>query len=174
MISSSRLDAGIVLNDVRKTLKSDRRKSIIARTPPRNAERLQFLARLNELFSRRLGENHGSIYLVQKRRACGSIQHTSTIYSRLAVSFGRATSDDPPMADLKPASPLPILIRATNGKSKRSKSDKIKLSTVVQPEDLEGFFVRYADCCKAGMQGLRKRDRKAKKKDKGKKKKAVA
>lgn len=75
------------------------------------------------------------------------------------------------MADLKPATPLPVLIRATNGKSKRSKSDRVKLSTVVQPEELEGFFVRYADCCKAGMQGLRKRDRKAKKKDKGKKKK---
>jgi len=39
---------------------------------------------------------------------------------------------------------------------------------------LEAFFVQYADCCKAGMQGLRKRDRKAKKKDKSKKKKGGA
>ena len=90
------------------------------------------------------------------------------------MSHGSDIPSDKPLADLNPPTPLPVLIRATNGKSKRSKSPKVKLSTVVQPDDLEAFFVRYADCCKAGMQGLRKRDRKAKKKDKGKKKKGGA
>ena len=36
---------------------------------------------------------------------------------------------------------------------------------------MEGFFARYADVCKAGMSGLKKRDRTKRKKDKAKKKK---
>jgi signal recognition particle subunit SRP14 len=75
--------------------------------------------------------------------------------------------------------PLPILIRASNNKSSakagtdREDISKIALSTVVKPDDLDGFFVRYAEACKTGMSGLKKRDRKKGKKDK-KKKKAVA
>lgn len=44
------------------------------------------------------------------------------------------------------------------------------MSTVVQPDELEGFFVRYAEVCKEGMaRGLKKRDRKGRKtKKKGK------
>jgi signal recognition particle subunit SRP14 len=47
------------------------------------------------------------------------------------------------------------------------------LSTVVAPDDLDAFFVRYAEACKTGMSGLKKRDRKKGKKDKKKKKGAV-
>lgn len=65
-----------------------------------------------------------------------------------------------------------ILIRATDGNTnapnpkthkiekKAAKATKVKLSTVVAPEDLEGFYARYAEVCKAGMTGLKKRDRK--------------
>lgn len=88
--------------------------------------------------------------------------------------------DPDPLADLKPPSePLPVLIRATDGKGKSSRTDKskktdrrkVKLSTVVLQEELEGFFTKYTEVCKAGMSsGLKKRDRKAreKKKKKGK------
>jgi signal recognition particle subunit SRP14 len=68
------------------------------------------------------------------------------------------------------------LIRASNnGSSKRKGTDredisKIVLSTVVKPDDLDGFFARYAEACKTGMTGLKKRDRKKGKKDKKKKK----
>lgn len=71
------------------------------------------------------------------------------------------------------------MIRASNNKSdKRAGTDrqnveKIVLSTVVNPDDLDGFFVRYADACKAGMSGLKKRDKKKAKKVKKKKKGAV-
>jgi signal recognition particle subunit SRP14 len=41
----------------------------------------------------------------------------------------------------------------------------------VQPDELEGFYARYAEVCKKGMEGLRKRDRSKKKKDKKKVKK---
>ncbi|PWY90938.1 hypothetical protein BO70DRAFT_425864 [Aspergillus heteromorphus CBS 117.55] len=74
-----------------------------------------------------------------------------------------------------------ILIRATDGntnapnpKSKtnsqpqqgkakptpKAKPSKVKLSTVVSPDELEAFYLRYAEVCKAGMTGLKKRDRK--------------
>lgn len=70
-----------------------------------------------------------------------------------------------------------ILIRATDGNtntpnlknaSKESKvtekkSQKIKLSTVVSPDDIEAFYVRYAEVCKSGMTGLKKRDRRGRK-----------
>lgn len=75
------------------------------------------------------------------------------------------------MPDLEPSHPLPVIIRATNGKSKEKRAKKIKLSTVVNPEDLDAFYVRYADVCKAGMAALKPRDR-SKKKAKAKKKKS--
>ena len=74
--------------------------------------------------------------------------------------------------DLNPSKPLPIIIRASNSKSKKRRDKKIKLSTVVEADALEGFFVKYAEVCKLGMSGLKKRDRsKAKEKLKAKKKK---
>lgn len=71
-----------------------------------------------------------------------------------------------------------MLIRATDGQTTKSdkktkNTEKAKLSTIVQPDDLEAFFARYADVCKAGMSGLRKRDRSKRKKEKGKKKKGA-
>lgn len=78
-----------------------------------------------------------------------------------------------PFPDLHPSHPLPVLIRATNGKSKEKK-DKVKISTVVQADELEGFFVKYAEVWKAGMSGLKKRDRSGRKKGKPKKKGAGA
>ena len=59
-------------------------------------------------------------------------------------------------------------------KNKKTTAPKAKLSTVVSPADLEAFFVRYADICKAGMVGLKKRDRSAKKKGKAKAKSGKA
>lgn len=91
------------------------------------------------------------------------------------TSSSSPTPSESPFADLNPASPLPILIRATNGKSKEHRIDKVKLSTIVEADKLEEFFVRYGEICKAGMQGLKKRDRSAKKtKLKAKKKKEGA
>lgn len=55
------------------------------------------------------------------------------------------------------------------GKSKSS--PKVKLATVVDVADLDTFYARYAEVCKKGMEGLRKRDKKkAKVKAKAKKK----
>ena len=77
-----------------------------------------------------------------------------------------------PFPDLHPPHPLPVLIRATNGKTRENGKEKVKLSTVVQAENLEPFFTRYAEVWKAGMSGLKKRDRSGRKaKAKGKKQK---
>jgi signal recognition particle subunit SRP14 len=82
--------------------------------------------------------------------------------------------------DTHPEDTLPILIRASNNKSSkkagtdRKDINKIVLSTVVKPDELDAFFVRYAEACKNGMSALKKRDRKKGKKDKKKKKGAVA
>jgi len=78
-----------------------------------------------------------------------------------------------PLADLHPAHPLPILIRATNGKGKEDRAAKIKLATVVQPDELDGFYARYAEVCKSGMAALKPRDR-TKRKAKAKKRKGGA
>ncbi|ODA83388.1 hypothetical protein RJ55_01902 [Drechmeria coniospora] len=118
----------------------------------------EFLARLGELFSHRQGSDHGAIYLTQKRYAFDPSCPTPS------------TAD--PFADLKPSGPLPVIVRASNGKSKKERSEKVKLSTIVQPDDLEKFYVRYAEVCKAGMTALKPRDR-SKKKAKAKKKKAT-
>ena len=62
-----------------------------------------------------------------------------------------------------------LLVRgqgSKDGKVVKNKSTKVKFSTVVKTDELEAFYTRYAEVCKAGMTGLKKRDRK---KAKGKK-----
>jgi signal recognition particle subunit SRP14 len=117
----------------------------------------QFFASLTTLLSTTSQKAKGSVFLTQKR-----------------LSF-----EDPTIAEGS------ILVRATDGgtqnpktqpsdKVKKTKSaSKVKLSTIVAPADLESFFVRYADVCKAGMVGMKKRDRSAKKKGKAKTKAAA-
>ncbi|KKA29282.1 hypothetical protein TD95_002507 [Thielaviopsis punctulata] len=118
-----------------------------------------FFARLTALFDEKKPKTHGSIYLVQKRLTYGQEIPAATIEN--------------PMPDLNLAKPLPVIVRATNGKSKSKRKEKIKLSTIVQPGELEKFYLRYADICKTGMVALKPRDR-SKKKAKAKKKKSAA
>ncbi|KAF2997533.1 hypothetical protein G7054_g1383 [Neopestalotiopsis clavispora] len=116
----------------------------------------EFFVKLLELFDARKGKDHGAIYLTQKR-----------------LSYGQEDAPEPTSANPVPAKPLPILIRATNGKSKEKRKEKLKLSTVVEADSLPVFFERYAEVCKAGMTTLKPRDR-SKRKGKAKKKKGGA
>lgn len=138
----------------------------------------QFLASLNNLFSERRVKDHGSINLTQKR--CIFFQpRVHDMHWQMAVVYGQDADVDSPeptkdrsFPDLNPSKPLPILIRASNGKSKDRRDKSVKLSTIVEADALEGFFARYAEVCKQGMSGLKKRDRAAaKEKLKAKKKK---
>lgn len=82
-----------------------------------------------------------------------------------------------PLVDLHPTLSLPVLIRASDGetqsKDRVKNKDHVKITTVVQPDELEAFFVRYAEVCKTSMLSLRKRDRRKRKADKSKKKKGA-
>jgi signal recognition particle subunit SRP14 len=116
---------------------------------------------LTTLLTSTHSQSHGSIYLTQKPLSSESDSSEAT-------------------------SPAQILIRATNGTSKPQKSyaaaksksksanarPRIKFATVVDAGELESFYAKYAEVCKKGMEGLRKRDKKkakakAKKKGKG-------
>ncbi|TGJ80775.1 hypothetical protein E0Z10_g7988 [Xylaria hypoxylon] len=121
----------------------------------------EFFAKLVDLFDSAKGKDHGSIVLTQKRLSYDQPLPEPT--------------DDTVPSDLHPPRPLPILIRATNGKGKedRKANKKIKLSTVVAPDSLPAFFERYAEICKQGMGSLKPRDR-SKRKGKAKKKSKTA
>ncbi|KAI1804599.1 signal recognition particle, SRP9/SRP14 subunit [Daldinia bambusicola] len=119
----------------------------------------EFFVKLTELFNQKKGKDHGSIVLVQKR-----------------LSYDQPVPEptsETVLPDLHPPQPMPVLIRATNAKGKKRREDKIKLSTVVEPDALPAFFDRYAEVCKAGMATLKPRDR-SKRKGKAKKKKGAA
>ncbi|KAJ5970820.1 uncharacterized protein N7479_000738 [Penicillium vulpinum] len=112
----------------------------------------EFFKSLAKLLSQTSEQVHGSVNLTQKP---------------LIDVPGATTTNSQPS----------ILIRATDGNtntpntremSKESratykKGQKIKLSTIVSPDDIEAFYVRYAEVCKTGMTGLKKRDRRGRK-----------
>ncbi|CAG5184955.1 uncharacterized protein ALTATR162_LOCUS11165 [Alternaria atra] len=126
----------------------------------------EFFTRLANLFEYTRTKGHGSVYLVQKRMT----------FDTSAIPPPASKVADDPLWDTHPEEPLPVLIRAHNNKSsKKAGTDredipKIELSTVVKPDELDGFYARYAEACKVGMSGLKKRDKKKAKKTKKKKK----
>jgi signal recognition particle subunit SRP14 len=130
----------------------------------------QFFTQLANLFEYNSKKGHGTVYLTQKRLT----------YDNVEIPSPTKVLDDP-LWDLHPEHPVPVLIRASNNKSTkrsgkdrpgtaRKNIDKIRISTVVQPDLIEAFYSRYAEACKTGMGALKKRDRKKGKKDKKKKK----
>lgn len=148
-----------------------------------NTNKRQFFTRLSSLFQARRNSTHGSIYLTQKRCGTPLSPQKSNSHSPLtgypvffqSPSTASPTTASSPSPDSAPASsPVPILIRASNGKSKERRSDKIKLSTIVQPDQLEGFFTKYAEVVKGGATALKKRDRSGRKKATKAKKKGKA
>lgn len=56
----------------------------------------------------------------------------------------------------------PILVRVTDGN--KSKSSKVKLSTIVEPAQLDAFWNEYTNVLKAGFVGLKKKSKKKSKK----------
>nr|CAD60734.1 unnamed protein product [Podospora anserina] len=111
---------------------------------------------LTALFTTQKQSQKGTILLTQKRskETLSEQEHEETL-----------TTTPLPQA--------PILIRASNSKSKEARNEgkKVKLSTIIQPDDLDSFYARYADVCKAGMSGLKPRDRtKRKAKEKARRK----
>lgn len=67
----------------------------------------------------------------------------------------------------------PCIIKATNGKSARKTAKKIKISTLVQPQDTESFTLAYGSILKAHF-SLTMRKKAKKRKDKEKEKMGAA
>ncbi|EED18821.1 signal recognition particle 14kD protein, putative [Talaromyces stipitatus ATCC 10500] len=116
----------------------------------------EFFASLTNLFTNTTQKTKGSIYLTQKRLP-SSFSDQSTPEGSILVRATDGRTQNPNPRDSKDSKV-----------SKKKVAPKVKISTVVSPADLELFFVRYADVCKAGMVALKKRDRSAKKKGKAK------
>lgn len=96
----------------------------------------EFIERLRELFED--SRIKGSVYLEQKRLA--------------------RTGPD---CDLHATqSPYPLVFRATNGA--REKANRKKVSTVVEAENLVQFWSLYTEALKKGAAGLRKKEKKEK------------
>ena len=98
-----------------------------------------------------LTENGGkkSVYLTQKRMDLPvEDHHLGDLPSNVVNTEGYPTN----------TSTYPVLIRASlNGK-------KTRISTVVQVDQLDAFWTEYVQILKTGLIGLRKKDKKKKKK----------
>ncbi|KAL4808866.1 signal recognition particle, SRP14 subunit [Aspergillus unguis] len=115
----------------------------------------EFFTSLTTLLTNTSQKSRGSVYLTQSP-LLNSSNTSSDSSERIQPSILiRAT-------DGNTSAPNPKTHPESKDKSKK-KETKVKLSTVVQPQDLETFYTRYAEVCKAGMTGLKKRDRKLKK-----------
>ncbi|GCB17536.1 signal recognition particle subunit srp14 [Aspergillus awamori] len=115
----------------------------------------EFFTSLTTLLSTTSQKTRGSVYLTQK-----PLLDSTNTQSQPSILI-RAT-------DGNTNAPNPKTAEAKKKVAKATSASKVKISTVVSPDDLEAFYARYAEVCKAGMTGLKKRDRK-KGKAKGKK-----
>jgi signal recognition particle subunit SRP14 len=65
------------------------------------------------------------------------------------------------LEDIKsPEKPYAILFKATDGLSDKKK--RVKISTVVDADELTKFWMSYTELMKIGMSGLRKKEKKRK------------
>ncbi|CAG7924655.1 unnamed protein product [Penicillium olsonii] len=112
----------------------------------------EFFSSLTDLLSKTSQKARGSVILTQKPLI--DVPGATTTSAQPSILI-RATDGNTNAPNPKSAS--------KDGKITKNKSTKIKISTVVNPEDLEAFYTRYAEVCKGGMTGLKKRDRRGRK-----------
>ncbi|KIY02694.1 uncharacterized protein Z520_01159 [Fonsecaea multimorphosa CBS 102226] len=118
----------------------------------------EFLTRLSTLLTSTHAATHGSVYLTQKPLT-PTADESTTLSSQVLIRASNGLSKPHRTASKKVA------------KSGDAKKEKVKFATVVEVAELEAFYTKYAETCKKGMEGLRKRDKKkAKEKAKAKKK----
>ncbi|KAA8647180.1 hypothetical protein EYZ11_010802 [Aspergillus tanneri] len=112
----------------------------------------EFFSSLSDLLVKTSQNARGSIFLTQKPLIQSSENGTSQPSILIRATDGNTNAPNP---------------KKTMDAKKSAGSQKVKLSTVVAPEELESFYTRYAEVCKVGMTGLKKRDRKRGKAKKG-------
>lgn len=124
---------------------------------------LQFFKEVTNLLAK--NGSKSSIYLTQKR-----LSYTVDAEIEGVAPFSDLSKEvKPVLHEYNPDSKqYPILIRVTDGN--KDKSARIKLSTVVEPENLDTFWNEYTNVMKAGFVGLKKKSKSKKKTKKASKK----
>ncbi|KAH3672653.1 hypothetical protein WICPIJ_010023 [Wickerhamomyces pijperi] len=107
-------------------------------------------------------KTHSSIYITQKRYIeHNEVEGTAALYNEIS-QFSNVKPTLPNSSIItNSTNQYPILIRITNGDSDKLK--KVKLSTIVKPEELAKFWKDYSTVIKSGAKGLKKKEKKAKK-----------
>lgn len=113
----------------------------------------EFISKVERLLASNEGKS--SVYFTQKRLA--------TPLEKEAIDLVKDLSSN--VVEHPPAYPTntqsyPVLIRATLGKKES------KISTVVEPANLDAFWLEYAQALKTGFVGLKKKEKKKTKKSK--------
>lgn len=124
---------------------------------------IQFFKEVTNLLTKSGGKS--SIYLTQKRL---SYNVDAEIEGTAPLSDLSKGVDPVLHASTPDVKKYPILIRVTDGN--KDKSAKIKLSTVVEPENLDAFWNEYTNVLKTGFVGLKKKAKSKKKAKKASKK----
>ncbi|GAA5838382.1 hypothetical protein JCM3766R1_005531 [Sporobolomyces carnicolor] len=136
-----------------------------------------FLARLSDLFESR--KDVGSVFLTTKRLTYEPASTNAGSQGEDGDAVMKDEGDQVPTASTSTSSSsrdreYPLIVRATDGKAK--KSIKVKLSTIVQPQDYLSFTDAYMSILRASLSAsLRpKRKRAAAAKSKSKTSKPTA
>lgn len=118
----------------------------------------QFLKQLNEAVVKNDGKS--SVYLTQKR--------LSSQEGASSVTIDDLPTNVIPDDRVQNDTSYPILVRismnSTNNKDK--KQEKLKISTVVETDQLSQFWQQYIRVLKGGFVGLKKKEKKKTKKSK--------
>ncbi|GMM47084.1 hypothetical protein DAPK24_036590 [Pichia kluyveri] len=123
----------------------------------------EFFKQVTSLLTKNDGKS--SIYITQKRYSYSlddeidGVEPFSDLNDKIKPIFHENKSTN---------KSYPILIRITDGN--KDKSKKIKLSTIVEPVNLDSFWNEYTNILKSGLSGLKKKPKSKKKAKKASKK----
>lgn len=113
----------------------------------------EFLAKVTDVLTSNEGKS--SVYFTQKRLSLTLEPATPNNINDLSSNVV-----DHPKEFPTNTTSYPVLIRFTLG------DKKSKVSTVIEPEDLDKFWSEYAQILKTGFVGLKKKEKKKAKKSK--------
>lgn len=110
----------------------------------------EFITRVEDLLTENGGKS--SVYFTQKRLSMpldkAPLSEINDLPSNTIEHDGQFKTN---------TEKYPVLVRVTSG------NKESKVSTVVEPENLDQFWSQYAQVLKTGMVGLKKREKKSKK-----------
>lgn len=116
----------------------------------------EFLKQVEAILATNGGKS--SVYLTQKRLSVDEVAGVTDLSTNVVQYNGEVQPN---------ASTYPVLVRISlNGKVRKDKKDKLKLSTVVETAQLEGFWTDYSQVIKNGFIGLKRKEKKKAKKGK--------